>query len=275
MFYECNQLSSLNINNFIKSEVIDMSNMFYKCSNLESLDLSKFDISKLEKMATMFSECSTLKSLYLSNFDTSNVLDNSMNDVFEGCSSLEYINLYNYKGKDIFTSINDYTQLTICTRDYTENDSSLITNNVINRCSTIKLVFTNKNGQNVKFLNPEFRNIPKYVSQNNIEINIIPDNFEMILDNNDINEIKITWENKLTDLSEMFKDCFDINEIYFEKDLFDSSEVTNMKYIFSGCSFLSYLKLQMTTTNLEDIEGILENCNKLEEIKLEEFTPKI
>ena len=298
MFYDCNKLSSLDLSNFITSEVTDMSNMFYNCSNLisldlinfdtskvenmtsmfsgcrslQSLDISNFDTSKVENMSSMFSECRSLQSLDISNFDTSNVLDNSFNDVFEGCSSLEYINLYDYKGKDIFISINNFSTLTVCSRDYTYQDNSLKENHVINICYTIIVRFINKNEENVKYMNPEFPNKPKYISKNNVKIEDISDNCEIALDNKDINEIKITWEKKLTDLSEIFRNCYNIYEIYIEKEKFDTSLVKEMKYMFYGCSDLIYLKFNVITTNLENIEGMFENCNKIRDVNLGDFS---
>lgn len=93
MFYNCKNITSLDLSNFDTSKVTSMSSMFSDCSNLASLDLSNFDTSKVTAMDGMFSGCNNLASLDLSNFDTSNVT--SMNGMFSGCSNLTTLDLSN------------------------------------------------------------------------------------------------------------------------------------------------------------------------------------
>ena len=50
------------------------NNMFYECSNITEIDLSNFDISQVTSMDGMFSNCISLTSLNLSNFNTSQVI---------------------------------------------------------------------------------------------------------------------------------------------------------------------------------------------------------
>ena len=66
-----------------------MDYMFYNCSNLTSLDVSKFDTQNVTSMCTMFKGCSSLTSLDLSNFDTQNVTN--MYGMFYGCVNLATI----------------------------------------------------------------------------------------------------------------------------------------------------------------------------------------
>ena len=60
MFYNCLLLTSLDLSNFITSNVENMDNMFSGCSKLISLNLSNFDTSKVTDMRFMFSGCSQL-----------------------------------------------------------------------------------------------------------------------------------------------------------------------------------------------------------------------
>ena len=73
MFYNCSNLTSLDVSRFDTSNVTNMSYMFYNCSNLTSLDVSGFDTSKVTNMRYMFYNCSKLTSLDVSGFDTSKV----------------------------------------------------------------------------------------------------------------------------------------------------------------------------------------------------------
>ena len=86
-FYNCPDLTSLDLSSFDTSNVTDMHSMFEQCSKLTSLDLSIFNTSKVTAMNIMFRGCSSLKSLDLSNWDTSNVTN--MNIMFSSCTSLK------------------------------------------------------------------------------------------------------------------------------------------------------------------------------------------
>jgi surface protein len=81
MFFNCESLIELNLDNINTSNVTDMSGMFSGCSGLTSLDLSNFDTSKVTDMAFMFYECTGLTSLDLRSFDfqSSGVNDNLLN----------------------------------------------------------------------------------------------------------------------------------------------------------------------------------------------------
>ena len=94
IFSYCLLLSSLDLSNFNTSQVINMNEMFYHCHSLTSLNLSNFNTSQVTSMTDMFSYCSSLTSLNLSNFDTSKV--SRMPTLFNSCTNLEYINIYNF-----------------------------------------------------------------------------------------------------------------------------------------------------------------------------------
>ena len=89
MFAFCKSLKSLDLSGFDTSNVEHMDGMFGDCTCLTSLDLSGFDTSNVEMMSDMFSNCTSLKSLDLSGFDTSNVL--WADEMFDNCSSLTTI----------------------------------------------------------------------------------------------------------------------------------------------------------------------------------------
>ncbi len=86
MFKRCSALPSLDLNNFNTSNVTSMDGMFDSCSALTSLDLKNFNTEKVEQMLGMFMYCSGLTTLHLTNFNTSNVTD--MPFIFYGCSQL-------------------------------------------------------------------------------------------------------------------------------------------------------------------------------------------
>ena len=94
MFLGCSKLTSLNLSNFNTSNVKNMDSMFKRCPQLKSLDLSSFNISKVETRSAIFDSCSQLKSLNLCNFNTSSV--RNMRFMFGDCSQLTSLNLSHF-----------------------------------------------------------------------------------------------------------------------------------------------------------------------------------
>lgn len=88
--YRCSE-STLKVvfKDFDTSAVTDMSYMFYNCDELTTLDLSNFDTSKVTNMEGMFQACNILTTLNLSSFDTSYVTN--MVSMLYGCPKLTTI----------------------------------------------------------------------------------------------------------------------------------------------------------------------------------------
>ena len=58
-------------NNFITSEVTDMSELFYDCHQLKNINLNTFDASNILNMRNIFYNCIRLTSIDVSKFSTS------------------------------------------------------------------------------------------------------------------------------------------------------------------------------------------------------------
>lgn len=71
------------------SQVTDMAFMFFDCSNLTNLDLSGFNTDNVTNMGWMFGGCSSLKTLDLTGFNTENVT--RMTTMFGDCSKLSSV----------------------------------------------------------------------------------------------------------------------------------------------------------------------------------------
>lgn len=95
-FRDCTGLNEITGLKYLNTaEVTDMSFMFWNCKNLSSLDLTNFNTTKVENMSGMFSSCQKLSSLTLSeSFNTANVTD--MSNMFSYCNMLEKLNLSNF-----------------------------------------------------------------------------------------------------------------------------------------------------------------------------------
>ena len=94
MFSNCNYLKSLDLSKFNTLQVTNMSNMFISCKSLTSLDVSNFNTSQVTNMYQMFNSCTSLTSLDVSNFNTSQVTN--MSSMFSNCESLTSLDLSNF-----------------------------------------------------------------------------------------------------------------------------------------------------------------------------------
>lgn len=94
MFYDCRELTSLNLSNFNTSNVYRMEGMFCHCSALISLDLSSFNTSHVSYMAFLFSGCTSLQNVNLTSFNTQNTTN--FRAMFYGCTSLTNLDLRSF-----------------------------------------------------------------------------------------------------------------------------------------------------------------------------------
>ena len=95
MFDDCKSLKSLDVSRFDVGNVENMGYMFYGCESLEELDVGKFKTDKVKDMRWMFKDCKSLKSLDVSRFDVGNV--ENMGYMFYGCESLEELDVGKFK----------------------------------------------------------------------------------------------------------------------------------------------------------------------------------
>ena len=89
MFYECRDLSLLDVSGFNTEKVTDMSGMFYECISLKLLDVAKFNTANVKSMSNMFYRCYNLDLLNVTNFNTANVTN--MQGMFYSCPALTTI----------------------------------------------------------------------------------------------------------------------------------------------------------------------------------------
>ena len=99
MFYNCKNLTSLDLSGFNTSSVLDMSYMFESCSSLTELNLSSFNTSSVTNMSHMFENCTSLTGLNLSSFDTFSV--EKMGYMFYRCIYLISLDLSNFNMSNV------------------------------------------------------------------------------------------------------------------------------------------------------------------------------
>ncbi|EAD7633241.1 BspA family leucine-rich repeat surface protein, partial [Listeria monocytogenes] len=125
LFYDCSELTSLDLSNFDTSQVTYVNGLFQFTTNLTSLDLSNFDTSQMTDMSGMFAY-TYITSIDIRHFDTSQAT--SMNAMFYSAYNLSSIDLSNFDTSqvtDIGWMFNNTTSLT--SLDLSSFDTSNVT----------------------------------------------------------------------------------------------------------------------------------------------------
>jgi surface protein len=112
----CSNLTSINIEGWNTSNVVNMYNMFANSENLtEIIGIEDLNVEKVKTMISVFSGCHSIKNLDLSNWNVKNVT--TILGIFRNCNALETLNLSNWhlvncknynqalQGCDILTNI--------------------------------------------------------------------------------------------------------------------------------------------------------------------------
>lgn len=93
IFYWCNGLTSITVDDLDTSNITKMHQAFYYCSNLKNLNLSTWVTSNVTRMTSMFKDCHSLQELNISGWDMTKATE--ITDMFSECSSLRTIYMRN------------------------------------------------------------------------------------------------------------------------------------------------------------------------------------
>ena len=250
MFAMCTNITTLELQNFDTSNVEDMENMFFGCENLETLDISNFITAKVTTMCNMFQNCKKLTELNLESFDTSKVID--MNSMFNGCESLTILNLNNFNTTEVTDmSWMFYNCKNITTLDLSNFDTSHVTDmsGMFNHCENLTSLDVSKfDTSQVKSMRWMFGNCES-------------------LTNLDVRKFDTS---QVTNMKAMFQACRKLIELNISN--FNTSQVTNMSYMFCNCSSLRSIYVSeynettgngWTTKNVTDSDEMFTSATKL------------
>ena len=124
-FDEKDNVSKLKI--IIDYQVKSFKELFYNVDCIEYIYFKKFYRNNINNMEGMFEGCSSLKELNLFNFNTNNVTN--MGAIFNKCSSLKELNLSNFNTNNVTNMEGMFYK---CSSLKELNLSSFNTNNVTN-----------------------------------------------------------------------------------------------------------------------------------------------
>ena len=307
MFEGCSVLTSLDLSHFNTQNVTDMGNMFDGCSGLPSLDVSNFNTQNVTNMSWMFSGCSGLPSLDVSHFNTQKVTN--MYEMFSGCSGLTSIDLKNFNTKKVYLMREMFSGCRVLTTIHCNKSwGSRRSEKMFDGCVQLKgAVAYDANKTDVRMANPETgyftRGVEAYVAQSAdkttltfyydaLRVSRTGKTWDIEGANMEEGDTYPTWgrtggeahrtttrvvfdasfrEFRPTTTSRWFTSCEVLTQIEGLEHL-NTSEVTNMREMFSGCRALSSLDLShFNTQNVTDMREMFQRCSALSSLDLSHF----
>lgn len=253
MFYNCYNLESVNVEDWVTSNVTDMSYMFADCDSLKTLDLSKWDTRKVTNMDRIFHSCNSLTELDLSNFNTKCCNNTSASHwLMPHCDNLYTIRLDN---------CNRYTIQYILTRADISHGNQY---NPPEKIGSIRCKKSMAEG-----IEPPYGWEFDYVAEDSTELrlyNDIADEFR----GSTVTEVRTIVNDSHTDLRDMFATCDELASVNTED--WNTGNVTDMGYMFDSCSKLTSLDLSsFDTNNVINMDYMFAYCYRLTSVNLSNF----
>ena len=307
MFWNCSKIQSLDLSNFNTAKVKDMEAMFLECSDLQSIKLSSFNTEKVWTMERMFYGCKKLQSLDLSNFNTEEV--KNMYSMFEDCFILQSLDLSSFNTKKVnkmlrmFFNCNKLVSIYASNLFTTDNVSEYDSRQMFLYCDSLSgdiaydqncVDKTYAKIDGGYFRDKAYANRPwaKYAdgtltffvsefkktidgSNGEYELNIGSNNPGWITDHKtDITKVVFDESFKIarpTTGSYWFSSCKNLVTIENISYL-NTSEMTDMSYMFYGCENLQSLDVSnFNTENVTDMSVMFRKCKNLQSLDVSNF----
>ena len=260
LFNKCKKLKEIKgFDKLNTSKVIDMEGLFQNCITLEYIDLSNFDTSNVTNMAFMFNHCNRLKEIKgLDKFITSKAT--TMEGMFQSCFKLEFIDVSSFDTSNVeimnFMFVDCFKLKGI---------------KGINKLNTKKV--TNMTGMFENCLSLKYLNIENFDTSNVTNMSYMFNKCKKLKEIKGMDKFNTI---NLTTTYAMFQFCTEIEKI--DLSGFDTSNVTNMSYMFNKCKKLKEIKGLNTfiTKNVKYMERMFNECSELENLVLTSFeTPNV
>ena len=279
MFSNCSGLTGIDLSHFNTSRVTTMRTMFGSCQALESLDLSHFNTSQVTNMEYMFYSCANLRTIFAdSGWSTAAVTYSS--NMFSGCTSLvggkgtTYSSSHTNKayahidgGPSNPGYFTEFKEAYAC---YNMSDSTLTFYYDKLRSSRPGTTYDlNKgmaepgwetDGSNISVTQVVFD--PSFVDARPTSTRKWFDYMKNLQSVTGMNYLNTS---EVTNMDYMFYGCEKLTSV--DLSHFNTSKMTTMNMMFNGCSVLTSLDLRgFYTANVSNISYMFFNCNKLRTI---------
>ena len=283
MFAQCTSLASLDLTGFNTANVTNMSHMFNSCGYLlHSLDLGNFNIEKVTDMSFMFSGCGNLQNIYCNDdWSLSTALAQSGN-MFLNCLSLaggkgtgydENVVDKTYarpdngeEGKGYFTAKEIYVVLssdkktmTIYYDGYKQDRGGVVENWSADKGSSVSIADGVRAGITSVVIDKSmaYARLGKLRSWFYGMSSLI-----------DLQGIEYLNTSEVTDMSFLFLGCSSLASI--DLSGFNTEKVTDMSFMFQNCSAFETLDLSsFNTANVTDMNNMFNNCSNLTDLYLD------
>lgn len=231
MFYDMEDLVSVNLEGLSFAQTTDMSEMFWNCSNLTYVFMPA-DTSRVQTMRRMFENCTHLTELHFKSYSrptlpTQNVTNFS--EMFAGCWSLKNINV---QGFDTSSAVNMYMMFYGCSAATSIDVSSFATSNVV---SMAQMFYGCSKLTKLDLSNFDTKNVTNFS--------------EMFYNCNELTELDLSNFNtqKATHFDGMFANCGKLTQLDLRS--FDTKKATHFDKMFDKCRMLKSLDISNFTFN--------------------------
>ena len=281
MFYGCKKLQSLDLSNFNTEEVKNMYSMFEDCFILQSLDLSSFNTKKVNKMLRMFFNCNKLVSIYASNlFTTDNVSEYDSRQMFLYCDSLSGDIAYDQNHVDkTYAKIDGgyFRDKAYANRPWAKYADGTLTFFV----SEFKKTIDGSNGEYKLNIGSDY---PGWITDHKTDITkvVFDESFKIARPTTGsywfsscknlvtIENISYLNTSEMTDMSYMFYGCENLQSL--DVSNFNTENVTDMSVMFRKCKNLQSLDVSnFNTAKVKNMDNMFADCWRLQSLDLSNF----
>ena len=144
MFTYCSKLVTIEgLNELDTSKVNNMGGLFSDCSSIQELNVKDWDVSKVTNFGAVFRRCTALKTIDVSNWDTSSGV--IMSGIFTNCSNLTELDLsrWNLNNANSISQMlygcSKITAIELCTTINSEADVTLL----FGKCTALNKIAIN------------------------------------------------------------------------------------------------------------------------------------
>ena len=248
VFKDCSSLTSLTLPaGFNASMATSLAGMFKDCSSLTSLTLpAGFNASSATSLASMFQGCSGLTGLNLTGFNASSATD--ISNMFQGCSGLTSLTLTGFTTNStnnvnmagVFKDCSKLTSLTLPAGFNTSMATSLA--GLFQGCSELTgLNLSGFNANSASDVSNMFYGCVKMTSLN-------------------LSGFTINTTSPVN-MAGMFRDCVSLTGT-LNLSSFDTTQATDMSYMFCGCRGLTSINLSgFHTENVTDMSYMFSSAD--------------
>ena len=259
MFFFCFKLTNLDLRSFNTSKVVNMRSMFSRCSGLKSINLSSFNTSKVTNMYNLFFDCSDLATIYVgSGWSTAAVTKSEQ--MFYNCT-------YLVGGKGTTYDENHVD------KDYAHIDGGPSNPGYLTEFKEAYACYTPSN-TTLTFYYDNYRSSR---SGTTYDLNTGANDPGWKTDGTNADVTKVVFDPSFaafrpTTTRSWFSRMQNLQSITGMKEYLNTSEVTNMAYMFWDCVKLTSLDVShFNTSNVTDMYAMFSSCIDITSLDLSSF----